>query len=359
MKKKLLYVGHAYHNKTKSTHFLLDMFAEIYEVIKFDFDPYCDSFEKFEELAGNVFDIVILFQIMPSLSYLKKYIKSDKFIFFPMYDGAPPLTDDIWYEYKDCNIINFSKTLHDECKRVGLSSYYIQYFPKPEPIENWGDEFSIFLWQRLEKISPNLLEKLLEPEKINMLYLHQVPDPSQKVIEPSESWNNKVKISKWFDTKEELKAQIAQASIYIAPRHLEGIGMSFLEAMAMGRCVIAPNNPTMNEYIKDGITGFLYDVTNPQKIELKNIRKIQRNTFEYIEKGYKKWEKSKYKILDWLESDVNSNRNISKIEKYLTKYEIKKKQIKISITYLKKKITNTHKIYYLFGFMPIYKKRRK
>ena len=30
--KKLLYIGHAYHNKTKSTQFLKEMFAQKYEI---------------------------------------------------------------------------------------------------------------------------------------------------------------------------------------------------------------------------------------------------------------------------------------------------------------------------------------
>jgi glycosyltransferase involved in cell wall biosynthesis len=38
--------------------------------------------------------------------------------------------------------------------------------------------------------------------------------------------------------------------------------MSLLETMAMGLCVVAPDTPTHNEYISDGITGLLYDLAD-------------------------------------------------------------------------------------------------
>lgn len=79
---------------------------------------------------------------MPPMSLLKRNIKFKNIAFFPMYDGVPPLTDYVWHEYTDCNIINFSKTLHEECRKRGLSSYYIQHFPKPTETTNYGDEKS-------------------------------------------------------------------------------------------------------------------------------------------------------------------------------------------------------------------------
>ncbi len=358
-KKKLLYIGHAYHNKTKSSQFIQNLFNENYEVTKFDFDPYSDSFDIFKSLNGENFDVVVLWQIMPSIGKLKELIDYKKIVFFPMYDGAPPLTDHRWYEYRDCNIINFSKTLHEKCKEYGLSSYYIQYFPKPKEITNWGDEKSLFLWQRINKINPNTVDKVIGFENINKFYHHQAPDPGHYVVAPPPQYLNKVEVSMWFDTKDDMEQHLQKSAIYFAPRHLEGIGMSFLDAMAIGRCVIAPNNPTMNEYIQNGVNGFLYDLENPKEIKIENIREIQENTAKFIQNGYKTWEANKYKILDWVESSAKLNKNNKLIEQKLIPVEIQKKKIRISITYLKKKITPTHKIYYLFGFLPVYKKKKR
>ena len=52
--------------------------------------------------------------------------------------------------------------------------------------------------------------------------------------------------------------------------------MAFLEAMSLGLIIIAPNNPTYNEYIISGHNGFLYDsyldIYN-QDIDEKKIRR--------------------------------------------------------------------------------------
>ena len=348
--KKLLYIGHAYHNKTKSTQFLQEIFKCKYDITTFDFDPYKETFAKFEDLNGQKFDIVVLFQIMPDILKLKEYLSFDKIAFFPMYDGAPRLDNIIWDKYRECNIINFSKKLHEDCKKYGLSSYYIQYFPKPKEISNMGDEKSVFLWQRIEQINPNTVEKSIGIENINYLYHHQVPDPEHKLKLPSKNFEGKVQVSTWFDNKDEMDKYIQECAIYFAPRKLEGIGMSFLEAMAMGRCVIAPNYPTMNEYIQNGVNGYLYkNLKQPQKIKIKNIRKIQENAHKYIENGYKEWEKNKYKILDWIENDVKLNTNEDLMD---SKLNVKNSK-KISITLLKKVYTKKYLILYILDFIPI------
>lgn len=310
--KKLLYVKHAFHNKTKSNNFLQEILKIKYDVECFDFDNETDSFEKFSELSGKEYEIVVLFQIMPPLSMLKKFVKYNKLAFFPMYDATHFFNRGIWNEYRNCNIINFSSTLHEKCKSLGLSSYYIQYFPKPSEVTNYGEENAIFFWQRREKITTETLAKVVDTEKISKVYLHTVPDPNNKKIEPSKKWDGKVINSNWFDSKDEMQKYIQQAAIYFAPREYEGIGMSFLEAMAAGRCVISPDNPTMNEYITHGKTGFLYNLKSPKKIELKNIREIQNSAHEFIQKGYENWETNKYQILKWIEQSpmINSNTDL-------------------------------------------------
>lgn len=354
--KKLLYIGHSFHNKTKSSKFIQNILEAKYDFVKFDYDPYVDAFGKFKVLDEQEYDIVVLWQVMPDISKLRKYLKFDKIAFFPMYDGVPRLSDPLWNEYRECNIINFSKTLHEECKKYGLSSYYIQYFPELAEIKNMGDEKSVFLWQRREEINPDIVEKTLGIENINYLYHHQVPDPDEELKIPSKNFEGKVKVSTWFDTKDDMNNYMQECAIYFAPRKLEGIGMSFLEAMALGRCVIAPDFPTMNEYIQNGVNGYLYkSPKHPKKIEIQNVRKIQENARKYIEDGYKKWEQDKFKILDWIESDVKSNSN----EKLMNEKLNVKKSKKISITLLKKVYTNNCITFYLFSLIPIFKIKQK
>ncbi|MDR2337819.1 MAG: glycosyltransferase [Deltaproteobacteria bacterium] len=82
--------------------------------------------------------------------------------------------------------------------------------------------------------------------------------------------------SNWFENKSDMTDLIKQAGIYIAPRKLEGIGISFLETMVMGKAVIAQDAPTMNEYIENGINVYLVDFNKPEPIDLSNIEWVQK-----------------------------------------------------------------------------------
>lgn len=316
MKKKLLYIHHAYHNKTKSNHFLRELLQSQYEVEFFSFDPYHKKFSV-ESLKNKKSDVLVLFQIMPSIQDINNFIEYEHGVFFPMFDGVPQRKDLLWYEYKDFHIINFSRTLHEELTALGFDSHYFQYFPTPADNFNFGDDKSVFFWQRINQINIETLASVLVTDELKHIHLHKAVDPLQVFIEPSIKLAEKCSFSDWFEKKEELNTVIEQSALYFAPRILEGIGMSFLEAMAMGRCVIAPDNPTMNEYIVHNETGFLYDFSEPQRIRLGNVREIQKNAYEYIKKGYQKWEKDKFKILDVIESPVNQKVNSNSFVKPL------------------------------------------
>lgn len=355
--KRLLYIGHSYHQKTKSADFILQMLSKDYEVSKIYFDPYTDNMDEvFSVLNGKFFDILLLWQIMPHLDKLKKMINVRHSVFFPMYDGAPDRDDNIWAEYKDTQIISFCRKLHEDLKKIGFSSHYIQFFPEPITVQNMGKTDSVFFWQRINDINADLVAKLLENTQISHLHFHKAIDPAHTMTLPQAKY--KITTSEWFDTKEDMHKVMQNSALYIAPRLFEGIGMSFLEAMAMGRCVIAADNPTMNEYIKNGETGYLYNPQNPQPLELKNIPKIQKNTQKYIENGYAKWEKEKFKILDWIEEKTDADTN--KIGRYYQKLYGKTEYKLFSVIPLLTVKKNHRKIkFYLFGCLPIFKIRKK
>lgn len=350
--KTLLFIGHEFHKKTKSSDFLQTILAESYNIETLYINP--DIPYSFSNFSGKKYNTVILWQVMPSLKEMKKYIDFEHCAFFPMYDNTKTLNSPLWNEYTDCNIINFSKTFHETCKKGGLSSYYIQYFPKPANIIDEGDENSIFFWQRRENITTKTLEKVLEPETLNKLYLHKSTDPKNRFINPSKSWKDKVVCSSWFETNDEMQEYIQKSALYFAPRKYEGIGMSFLEAMASGRCVIAPDYPTMNEYITNGVTGYLYNLKKPKRITLKDIRKIQQNSFEFIKKGYENWNKEKHNILKYIESEPVIDRDL------LNKTLFLKREKVLLFGFIPAKIyeTGTKITYKLFYFLNITKTKK-
>lgn len=358
MKKKLLYIGHKFHNKTKSTIFLQDLLKEKYDIEVFDFNPYTDdALTHFNSLKDKKYDVLVLFQIMPDVEPLKKVIDFKQGVFFPMYDSAVTEFDGRWFQYKDFNIINFSKTLHEKLLSFGLSSFYIQYFQPPCENINLGDEHSIFFWQRLTSLNFNFIKKLFNKMDVKHLHIHKSPDPKQKFVEPKDV-KYEITYSTWYERKEDMLKDIEKAAIYIAPRYFEGIGQSFLEAMAMGRCVVAVNNPTMNEYITHGETGILY---TPHKKRIKpleniNIKKIQQNAVEYIKQGFKNWEKDKYQIFDWIETqpDINEElvKNSMKNLKFISKHYLFGF---VPILWVVEKQFDNTKSYKLFNFIELFK----
>ncbi len=303
-KKKALYIGHVYHKKTHSTDFLQELLEESYDVDYCSYDPYTGEYQSDEWVGKTAYDYLICFQIMPVRIFLDKEYSYKKGILFPMYDATVELDDEGWTDYKDFLIISFSKKLSQKLQQLGIENKYIQFFPEPCKKFEWGEKDAVFFWQRRENLSLSTLNCVLMGNSINHIKLHVAMDPEQKYIQDENSLKAEIIKSDWFEKKESLGKEMESCSLYMASRRYEGIGMGFLEAMAMGRCVIAPNESTMNEYIQDGINGYLYDFESKQSIKLKNIREIQKNAYKTIEEGYKRWIDEKKNIIKWIDECI-------------------------------------------------------
>lgn len=300
--RKIAYIGHSYHSKTKSTGFLIDILKEFFEVeVMLDYSWNGGPAPRLE-LIDETYFAVVFFQKIPDAEIVKT-IKCKNIIFFPMYDNGLNLPFEYWAAYDNLKIINFSRTLNDKLVEWKFNSKFFQYYPKPKPFIP-GDISKVFFWQRIPSITFDTIKQVLPSDIGLQIHIHKAVDPNVIFSEPSEEDVAKYSItySDWTPTREEMHDKyISPAGIYIAPRVYEGIGLSFLEAMTYGKIVIAPNNPTMNEYITDGYNGFLYDLNNINPIKFKdNLTDIQKNVYEFMETGYQNWEESKYKIIDFI-----------------------------------------------------------
>lgn len=65
---------------------------------------------------------------------------------------------------------------------------------------------------------------------------------------------------------EDVRAVIAQSSVYVLPSYGEGMPRSILEAMAMGRPIITTDVPGCRETVVDSKNGFLVPVKNVEKL---------------------------------------------------------------------------------------------
>jgi adenylyl-sulfate kinase len=297
--KKIVYVDHSYHKKTKSNDFLLEYLQNNFEVeIVLDESWIGKEYPDLSFIDSSYLGVVF-FQLLPPEKVIRR-LKNENIIFFPMCDQSEKAGINFWMKCKNFKIINFSAYLNQKLKRWGLETMYIQFFPKPQEFFP-GKKNEIFFWQRITDINIKTIAKFFRPGNAN-IHIHKAIDPWHKFVPPCEKdeKNFHITYSDWFETREEMWEIIKQKGIYVAPRKIEGIGLSFLEAMAMGKAVVALNGPTMNEYIKNNETGYLLNLKKPKEINLSDIERIQKNTYEFMQKGYEKWERDKIKIIDFI-----------------------------------------------------------
>lgn len=71
-------------------------------------------------------------------------------------------------------------------------------------------------------------------------------------------------IINYFGELQDVRPNIAAASVFILPSYREGVPRSTLEAMSMGRAIITTNAPGCKETVIDGENGFLVPVKNSE-----------------------------------------------------------------------------------------------
>jgi glycosyltransferase involved in cell wall biosynthesis len=133
--------------------------------------------------------------------------------------------------------------------------------------------------------------------------MHVAKDPgSSDIVLPTEEEIKEynITLSTWFEDKKDFEAVLSQANVFFTPRVEEGIGQSFLEAMARGQCVVAPNNGTMNEYIQDKYTGLLFDREDIRPLDFSDVIGIGERAYLSCELGYQTWLESHKDIVKYI-----------------------------------------------------------
>ncbi len=273
---KWLFVDHEYHKRTGSARFFLDIVRKCFKV---DEHYYGRHYQTFAEKAAADYDGAIIWEF--PISRNKFFFREKKNVFVPMYDNE-------WASYwqwkriawSGMGVISFCDKVTAHAKRCGVKNILdVRYFPDPSDFpQEKGESKRVFLWERGD-ISKEVIEKLFLPES---------------------GYTFDVKKSDEFLGREEYLSRIAACEIVVAPRRKEGIGMAFLEAMAMGKCVVAHNDATMNEYIKDGVNGILFDADRPIAIAESQVLSVRSNIHAAKEQLYGVWLEDMKKISNFI-----------------------------------------------------------
>ncbi len=306
MKKRLAYVDQKIHIKTSSTQFLIDILKKHYNVSCYWSDLWDNGL--YRKIAQEKYDVVVLFQ---NFNYGKSILNSlncRNIVIVPMFDAIAHEDDLFWLPYRDRKFLNFSLTLHNRLAHLGITTFYSQYFKPPEEYTKAFDFTALrgFFWQRRNDITFKQIKSLISKSEFEHIHLHLAVDyPKCRKVIPSAEDNKRygITISEWFGRKEDYFKVLKRANVYFVPRSVEGIGMSFLEAMSRGQCVVAPNCPTMNEYVQHGVNGFLYDLRNPEPLDFCHAKEMGRTARLTVESGYKRWIDSESRLIDFIGSE--------------------------------------------------------
>jgi len=304
-KQKVAYLGLGFHRKTKSTQFFIDLLKQYFDVDLFwDFGDTPED-ETNKNAFKDAYDAIVCFQVMPNPIKLRES-ECQNIILIPMYEHVQAYTPEQWHPYLDYKILSFSKSLHVKLMALGAMSLYVQFFPAPlQKSPRHASGLRFFFWQRSAELNFSLIKRLIPSVNVEQFHFHRIQSDSAQDVwfnppsqEDIEAYH--MTFSSWFDTKEEMMQVVDACDIYITPRMYEGIGMGFLEAMAMGKCVIAPNLPTMNEYIIDGENGLLFDPYTPSALDLSHCFTQGENALETVKEGYAHWRLDEEKIIEFL-----------------------------------------------------------
>jgi glycosyltransferase involved in cell wall biosynthesis len=328
---KVAFVGHSFHEKTGSTLFFIDLLKKHFDVEVILNDSWATGTLPKVEHLDDSYETVVLFQLVTE--ELLSAISARNIVYIPMADyiiyridtrNSGPLS---WRPYsfwemlsrREVKVLNFSESINRLCVNLGIQSKFVQYYPLPAENPDFKDEISVFYWERDDSITPMTVKALIG-SSAKALHHHRAHDPGQsrnaEVRDANPFGEMLVTTSSWFDGKEDYLRKVAEKTLYIAPRRIEGIGMSFLEAMAMGKAVIAPDYPTMNEYIRHGRNGYLFDLQRPGLVDFGNVTEVRRNAYESVVAGRERWIKQSEEIVDWICQPIEERRSTSLIRIY-------------------------------------------
>ena len=301
--KKALFVDHAFHQKTRSSDFFIDILRR-----GLDVEVYYLSPEGPVDLgvldAAKAADVVILWQIDFMAPVFRAMGKPT--VVIPMYDGSAGLPSLHWIFATGARFCNFSFTLNERIRSLGGKTMPLRYFPPAVDEKDLPrfDRLNAFFWQRRPDHGPTFdyVDALIGND-LDRFHLHNAPDvPGYPAPRVRKDATYEFSESTWFKSKADFEACLKASNVFIAPRASEGIGLALLEAMAAGMFVLAHDAPTNNEYVSNGHNGILFnkDVRH-EPIAIRSMaQSMARLAWLTVVEGHRKWVESQPAILEWV-----------------------------------------------------------
>jgi len=306
---RIAYIDHSYHKKTLSTAFIPELLRKRGHQVDWFWDDAWDAGDAVAWEAVRHYDVIVMFQsyCQPPDRYFR--LAHPNVVYIPMLDqfgfwlGAHNNLAGFWEPFQGSKILNFSQSLHHIALSNGLASSAVQFFQPPLEHKSSSGLHGFFWLRREHQIPWQTISTLVGKTTFDSFHVHMAADPgTPSPTAPSEEdiARHNITTSTWFEDKSDLIKVIERANVYFAPRPGEGIGQSFLEAMARGQCIVSPNQGTMNEYITDGINGLLYNHDAPEPLDFSDAHLLGKAAFQTVVKGYDAWSRAEDAVAEFI-----------------------------------------------------------
>lgn len=311
---RIAFIDHSYHKKTRSSEFFLNILRVLGTVdIYWDDSWNTQTPLDFRPVDSGNYDILVFWQILYSAEIIKQR-QCRRILLVPMYDSVGDVSPSFWLSYRKCYFLNFSMALHSSVSECGIPSFYLQYFPDPSDfrVANTVGDLRVFFWERNKDVTINTVKNWFSACGDCLFHYHHAPDPGNEStfagLDNDRRWTE----SSWFATSAEYREVLSSCSAFIAPRKFEGIGMAFLEAMAIGLAVIGLPYPTLNEYVIHNQNGLLVDVDGGIDFAGIDWRALGAAARKTVEDGYQCYKVRIPELEQWIKSIVSGRVHFSR-----------------------------------------------
>jgi hypothetical protein len=301
---RVAFFGLDFHARTGSSRFLLDLIERHATVETFFAAPDVAAVRRaapgFDETR---YDAIIIWQLHEAFALLSG--RHPNVSFAPMLDAMWRGGAFTWRpSFSAAKILCFSWALREQVMRRAPVHALVQFYPDAAaraPVRDF-DTLRGFLWYRRRDIPPEQVFALTAGTRFENLAIHDAPDPGHAAVLPAGAPPHVGRLirSAWSADGNSFAASLAAANVFFAPRPMEGIGMAMLEAMAAGLCVVAPDAPTMNEYISHGRNGLLHAPGSRLPLDFADAAALGARAREDMARGRARWEAAIPGLLEFL-----------------------------------------------------------
>jgi hypothetical protein len=261
---------------------------------QFDFEDLLQQKEK-----------IIIFLFIPTFldnqecrTYITQNSNMNRYFWVPMWDWIHVWGVKEWELIpKNMGIICFCYKLYLFLKQIKrLRVLYLKFYHRPYDPVSYDHGVVLAYWNRTNLYSKEFLIELCKNLRATrFLYLDKLdPDYEKRFELPEKIENTKVVVYKNWANSEEYQHILSESNVFLCPRNVEGVGLSFIEQFSRGSVCFSVDHATMNEYIKHKCNGYLFsnletNDVNWSEVRNLNLKKVSKQVRKDANIGYRIW----------------------------------------------------------------------